>query len=128
MRMPEAKAVVVVEHDGEKMFSMPEGVGYANDPRLCRRFFVMHFGSYAPSSPGSGHDIEVDTHCVIFRQGKFLTHGRLDYIFGQDSGYHVVGSFGPIDAGHGVTLEIDGFEVGDVIIFLVMQHKSQINT
>lgn len=85
---------------------------------LAHRLPVGEFGSRNPLNQR-----EVDTACLLYRNGELLAESRLEYIFGQSYGYHVMVDFKGTkpNTGHATSLQAELFEPGDVIVFIVQR-------
>jgi hypothetical protein len=85
---------------------------------LTQRLHVGEFGSRNPIN-----NREVDTACALYRKGELLSQSRLEYIFGQSDGYHVMVDFKGAKPNnqHATSIQAEMFEAGDILVFLVQK-------
>ncbi len=124
-------SVSVILHEGRLMFlrekdtvpkhqlkSLVTNYLETDEGYLTRELYVSEFGSMNPTTLR-----EVDSACVLYRNGELSSQSRVDYFSGQSDGYHVMVAFKETkpDTGHATSIRAEVFEEGDIIAFLVQK-------
>lgn len=109
---PSGKCVLtfpVVEHDGKKLFKLPDGWFVDSVPALdefeSRRYLVGHAGSAARWK----HDLY---NLTVIRQGKIVAHGNFGSTGGMGA-YTIAYLPGFVEGNYPTRINANRFEIGD---------------
>jgi hypothetical protein len=126
---------VVAGSDGGKKFLAPKDLwlvgradGEVAEGKLYYSIHAGSLGSWRPYDASASFFEEIDSPCLLFRDGRSFDRGLLEYSGSQENGYHVVEGFKKLgwteNIGPATELRARWFEVGDVLVVAYYPHPA----